>query len=59
MDKKNGNTYWQDAMPKGMENMKVTFQNLPNDEKTPNGYQFVNYHIVFDVKMKDFRKKHV
>ena len=38
IDKKNGNTYWQDLMAKEMENAKVAFQVLGSGEKTPNGY---------------------
>ena len=39
-----------------MENI-VTFQVITNGAKTPNGYWFVNCHMVFDIKIEDFMKK--
>ena len=56
-NKKNRNTYWQDATAKEMENVKVTLMILHNSKEAPNGYQFINYQIVFDVKMEHFRRK--
>ena len=43
-----------------MENVKIVFQVKPNGDKTPNGYQCINYHMVFNIEMEDFyRKAHV
>ena len=39
-----------------MENVKVTFQVIPNDN-APISYQFLNCHIVFDIQMEDFYRK--
>ena len=36
IDQKNRNTLWQDAIGKEIENVKVTFQVIQNDEKAPN-----------------------
>ena len=30
---------------------------IPGDEKPRNGFQYVNCHIVFDIKMEDFHRK--
>ena len=57
IDKENGNTLWQDAIQKEMKNVKVAFQTLENGEKVPVGYQEIKCHMVFDVKMEDFRRK--
>ena len=57
INKKDGNTLWQDAIVKEMENMKVTFQAIPNGEKVLNGYQCVNRHMVFDIQMEDFHRE--
>ena len=57
MNENNGNTYWQDAIAKEMENMKVAFHILPNGENSPNGYQYVNCHMVLNIKMEDFKRK--
>ena len=40
-----------------MENVKLTFRNIPDGTKAPIGYLFVRYHIVFNVKMGDLRNK--
>ena len=43
-----------------MENMKVAFQIIHEGEKPPNGFQHVNCHMVFDLKMEDLcRKMHL
>ena len=51
------NTLWQDATEKEIENVKISFQIIPNGEKAPNGYQYVNGHMVFDIIMEDFHRK--
>ena len=33
--------------------MKIAFQIIPESEKALNSYQYVNCHIVFDIKMED------
>jgi len=57
IDKKNGNTYWADAIATKMKNVRAAFKILPDGTKAPNGYQKINCHMVFDVKMEDFRRK--
>ena len=56
LDKANDNTYWMDALAKEMKNTKVAFKILPEGEMAPRDHQFVKCHIVWDVKMKDFRR---
>ena len=36
INKKNGNTLWQDDIQKQMENVKIKFQPTPDGEKPPN-----------------------
>ena len=55
INQKNGNTYC--TMAKEMENQKIAFQILPNGQKAHNGYHYVNCHMMFEVKMEDFRRK--
>ena len=57
IDKENGNTLWQDAIKKEMKNVQVAFKTLEDGEKIPVGYQEIKCHMVFDVKMEDFRRK--
>ena len=40
-----------------MEYVKITFQNIPEGKKPPNGFQYVNCHMVFDIEMEDFCRK--
>ena len=44
-------------MQKEMENVKIAFHIIPESRKPPNGFQYVNYHMVFDIKMEDFQRK--
>ena len=46
-----------DAINKKMENVKITFQTMPKKEKPPNGFCYVNCHMVFDIMMEDFYRK--
>ena len=55
MDATNKNTLWADAIAKEMKNVRVAFNILPDGEDPPPGYQFVRCHMIFDVKMEDFR----
>ena len=57
IDKKNGNTYWANAIATEMKNVRAAFKILPDGTKAPNRYQRINCHMVFDVKMEDFRQK--
>ena len=56
-DEKNGNTLWQDAIAKRLANVNVTFKIMNDNEEAPHGYQFVKCHMIFDVKMEDFRRR--
>ena len=57
MDKNNGNTLLQNAIQKEMENVKIAFQIIPEGKKPPNGFQYVDCCMVFDIKMEDFQQK--
>ena len=58
IDKRNGNTFWADAIAKEMKNMRIAFEIQEDpDWKPPPGYQFVKCHMVFDIKMENFRRK--
>ncbi len=57
IDKENGNTLWQDAIRKEMENVRVAFKVLNDGEEPPVGYQYMEGHLIFDVKLENFRRK--
>ncbi len=59
LDRKNGNTLWQDAIAKEMQEVRIAFQILPDGQNPPVGYQKIPCHMIFDIKMEDFATKHV
>ena len=52
-----GTTYWADAIEKEMKNVRVAFRILEDGSLPPEDHQFVRCHMIFDVKMEDFRRK--
>ena len=56
IDRKNEDTYWQDAIALEMVNIGVAFEVLEDQKQVPNGWHKVTGHIIFDVKM-DFTRK--
>ncbi len=54
LDKKNGNTFWADAIDKEMKDVCVAFKILLGRQSAPIGYQKIPCHMIFDVKMEDF-----
>jgi hypothetical protein len=57
LDKENDNTLWQDALRKEMKNLRIAFKILNGKESVPPTYQEIHCHMIFDVKMEDFRRK--
>jgi len=58
LDKKNGNTFWHDAL--SLELLQLheykTFLNMGMDDCKPEGYKRIQVHFVFDVKHDDRHK---
>ena len=57
LDKANGNTMWQDAVRDEMKKVRIAFKKLNPGEVVPPTYQQIRCHLIFDVKMEDFRRK--
>ena len=57
LDAQNGNTHWADAIAAEMKEVRVAVRILPDDEPNPVGYQKIRCHMIFDIKMEDFRRK--
>ena len=59
LDRKNGNTLWWTAICQEMKNVRVAFEEFDGTEKEiPPGYQYVDCHMIFDIKMgENFRRK--
>ena len=54
---KNGNTFWADAIATEMKYVRVAFDILSEAQSSPIGYQQMMWHMILDVKMKDFWRK--
>ncbi len=54
--RKNGNTLWVDAIAKEMKEVCIAFNILPDGHSAPIGYQKIPCHMIFDMKMEDFRQ---
>ena len=52
-----GNTLWQDAIAKEMANVKVSFKILPDGAKEPVGHQYMDCHLVYEMKLDGFCRK--
>jgi hypothetical protein len=57
LDRKNANTLWADAIAKEMREVCSAFNILPDGGSAPIGYQKIPCHMIFDVKVEDFRQK--
>jgi hypothetical protein len=57
LDEENGNTLWKDTIGKEMNNIRIAFKVLNGEEDIPPTYQEKRCHMIFDVKMEDFRHK--
>ena len=55
MDRESGTDFWQRAIEKEMKNINCAFE-FPADGKAPVGYQKIDCHMIFDVKMTLERK---
>jgi roadblock/LC7 domain-containing protein len=56
LDEGNGNTLWQDAIRKEINNFRIAFKVLNGEEDIPPTYQEIRCHTIFDVKMEDVRR---
>ena len=59
LDTLNQNTLWWSAICQEMKNVRIAFEIFEgNKEDIPPGYQLVNCHMIFDIKMgENFRRK--
>jgi hypothetical protein len=57
LDKKNGNTFWADAIKKQLNSVNVAFNILGKDNLVPLvGYSEITCHLIFDVQFDLTRK---
>jgi len=56
LDRKNGNTLWQDAVKKEMKNVEIAFNFKDDRSQVPIGFKKIDCHIIYDVKFDLTRK---
>jgi hypothetical protein len=57
LDKKNGNTFWADAIAKEMMDVCIAFKVLIDGQSVPIGYQKIPCHMIFNIKIEDLQCK--
>eukprot|EP00804_Cyclotella_cryptica_P022264 CCRYP_020542-RA/>CCRYP_020542-RA protein AED:0.22 eAED:-0.25 QI:0/0/0/0.5/1/1/2/0/420 len=57
IDRATGTTFWHDAIEKEMKNVRVAFDVLADGVTPPADHQYIRCHMIFDVKLEDFRRK--
>ena len=58
LDTENGDTLWWDAICKEMKNVRIAFEEYDGDVDKLIGYQHIDCHMIFDIKMgENFRRK--
>ena len=57
LDKNNGNHPRRYGISKEINEVMIAFKLLDEREKPPPTYQEIRCHMIFDIKMEDFRKK--
>ena len=57
LDKENGNSLWADEISTETKNVKVAFKILDDGEMAPRDHQFVKCHMIFYIKIENFRRK--
>ena len=57
LDRKNNNTLWKDAIAKEMSKVRIAFKVLGEDEEITKNYQYIQCHLIFEVKLDGFIRK--
>ena len=57
LDENNGNCLRIDVIAKDTNAVMILFKILDEGEKPPPTYQEIIYHMIFDIKTGDFRRK--
>ncbi len=57
LDKRNGNTFWADAIDMEMKDVCIAFKVLLDGQSVPIDYRMIPCHMMFDIKIEDFWQK--
>jgi hypothetical protein len=52
LNRKNGNTFWTDAIAKEMKEVHKTFKIVPDNQAVPIGYQKIPCHMILMLRWK-------
>ena len=55
IDHENGNSLWQDTIVLKMEAVRVAFKVMNEGEEPPPRYQYMECHLMFDIKLDGFQ----
>jgi hypothetical protein len=56
INKHNGKTLWADAIAKEMKDVHIAFKSLNPGKRAPLDYKWIKCHMIFDIKIEDFRR---
>ena len=54
LDEINGNTLWRDGIEKEITAVRVAFKTLNEGDQPPPGYQYMQCHMIFEIKLDGF-----
>ena len=57
LDENNDDNLWKDEIAKETKNVIKEFKILAEGGKPPHGHQKFRCHMIFNIKMEDFRRK--
>jgi hypothetical protein len=57
IDKRSDNTLWADDIAKEMKDVCIDFKCLNLGKHVPLDYKWIKCHLIFDIKIEDFRRK--
>ena len=49
-----GNPLWLDGIEKETTAVRVAFKTLNEGDEPPQGYQYMQYHMIFEIKLDGF-----
>ncbi len=58
IDRATNTTFWHDAIQKEMKNCRTAFKFLDEDETVPIGFEWIKFHLIFNVKIDFTWKAH-
>ena len=57
LDANNGNDLWRDGITKDINAVMIELKLIDEGDNPPPTYEDIRCHMIFDIKMEDFRRK--